>query len=222
MESKACTKCQENKPLDEFPRQRASKDGRNAWCRECYRRWHRARYTPKTGGDDAPRNCELCGASYTPKQRNGTQKFCSAACKQKAGYWARNPRQQRICPTCGVDISHMRRNAQYCSAICAQRARVADGRITPELRRMRRLLADYGITAEQYEAMLAAQGDGCAICGDDGSTSRGGLLHVDHCHRSGAVRGLLCESCNLALGKFKDDSALLRRAAEYLEAAASN
>ena len=99
-----------------------------------------------------------------------------------------------------------------------ERARRSDGRVTPEDRRRARLLAEYGISPEQYEKMLASQGGGCALCGQDGSTSRGGVLHVDHCHTNGHVRGLLCDLCNRGLGLFKDRPDLLRRAAEYLEA----
>lgn len=50
-----------------------------------------------------------------------------------------------------------------------------------------------GVTDEQYERLLAAQGGGCAICGNPPKTRR---LHVDHDHKTGAVRGLLCYRCN--------------------------
>ena len=73
----------------------------------------------------------------------------------------------------------------------------------------------YGLTVEQYDEMLAAQGGVCAICGrpprDDIS------LHVDHDHETGRVRGLTCFRCNNALGDFNDDPRLLERAAAYLD-----
>jgi hypothetical protein len=53
-----------------------------------------------------------------------------------------------------------------------------------------------GVTVEQYDAMLAAQGGGCAICGTKPKTRR---LDVDHDHKTGRVRGLLCHRCNRAL-----------------------
>jgi hypothetical protein len=76
---------------------------------------------------------------------------------------------------------------------------------------------EYGLTQAQYEAMLAAQGNGCAICGRAPEGSYPGMLHVDHCHETGRLRGLLCQVCNLSLGKFQHNPALLRLAADYLE-----
>jgi hypothetical protein len=88
---------------------------------------------------------------------------------------------------------------------------------TPAQRRAAHLKSNYGISPDDYERMLAAQGGACAICGNAGEQSRFGLLHVDHGHKSGQVRGLLCDSCNLSIGKFRDDPAMLRRAAAYIE-----
>lgn len=68
--------------------------------------------------------------------------------------------------------------------------------------------------------MLAAQGGGCAICGVVPSEQKAkyrSFLHVDHCHVTGRVRGLLCGEHNLLLGRFNDNPALLRLAAAYLE-----
>lgn len=56
-----------------------------------------------------------------------------------------------------------------------------------------------GVTDEEYAAMLERQGGGCAICGATPKTRR---LHVDHDHRTGGVRGLLCHRCNRALPTF--------------------
>lgn len=69
-----------------------------------------------------------------------------------------------------------------------------------------------GITEADYNAMLAAQGGGCAICGNPPKTRR---LHVDHDHKTGRVRGLLCFRCNRALPAYVG-AAWLLRAAMYL------
>lgn len=71
----------------------------------------------------------------------------------------------------------------------------------------------YGLTPEGYEQLLLEQGGLCAICRQPPVERR---LAVDHCHRTGVVRGLLCHGCNLCLGRLNDDPALFRRAAEYL------
>jgi len=72
----------------------------------------------------------------------------------------------------------------------------------------------FGMTVEDYDRLLAEQGGVCAICG--GLPSRTKHLHVDHCHETNRLRGLLCDACNLGLGKFKDSPETLERAAAYL------
>ncbi len=72
----------------------------------------------------------------------------------------------------------------------------------------------YGITKAAYERLLAAQGNGCAICG--ACPKPGKRLHVDHDHQSGKIRGLLCRIHNLGLGHFQDDPILLEQGAAYL------
>jgi hypothetical protein len=73
------------------------------------------------------------------------------------------------------------------------------------------LIAKYGMTTAEVEAMREAQGGVCAIC------RTAPAVHVDHSHETGKVRGMLCFSCNAALGHFKDEPTVLRRAARYLE-----
>lgn len=72
---------------------------------------------------------------------------------------------------------------------------------------------EYGITVEQYEAILEAQGGVCAICG---RTRGDKMLAVDHDHDTGEVRGLLCVRCNTALGTFGDNEAGITRVLDYL------
>ena len=73
----------------------------------------------------------------------------------------------------------------------------------------------YGIGVNDYEQMLVAQQGGCAICGDPAPDE--GNLHVDHDHVSGRVRGLLCVSCNNALGAFRESLDIFQAAANYLD-----
>ena len=72
---------------------------------------------------------------------------------------------------------------------------------------------EFGITLDEYDAMVVAHGGVCAICGKpDG----GQALGVDHNHETGKVRGLLCRGCNTAIGSLHDSPLLLLFAIEYL------
>jgi hypothetical protein len=74
----------------------------------------------------------------------------------------------------------------------------------------------YGISLAQYDEMLVAQDGRCLLCGSPPEPPYS--LHVDHDHGTGRIRGLLCFSCNNALGDFADDPDRLRAAARYVEA----
>lgn len=81
-------------------------------------------------------------------------------------------------------------------------------------------LRKYGLTHETYNAMHVAQSGLCAICGKPETGQREGhvkLLCVDHSRDTGRVRELLCCRCNQALGMFREDPTIIRRAAAYLE-----
>ena len=88
-------------------------------------------------------------------------------------------------------------------------------------KRARRLMDDYQLSHDEYEAMHAAQGGLCLICGRPETTkSRTGavrLLAVDHDHDTGKVRGLLCNACNTGIGYFREDIESLKSAVKYLE-----
>lgn len=74
----------------------------------------------------------------------------------------------------------------------------------------------YGLTDSAYQAMLIEQRGSCAIC-QTPFEDLPRAVHIDHCHATGKVRGLLCRTCNLVIGFFKDDTERLLKAAIYLE-----
>ncbi|MFC5670691.1 endonuclease VII domain-containing protein [Streptomyces incanus] len=77
--------------------------------------------------------------------------------------------------------------------------------------RQDRLKRQYGITEAERDELIASQDGACCIC------LSAPAAHVDHCHKTGRVRGVPCFSCNAALGQFKDRPDAIRRAAAYVE-----
>lgn len=72
----------------------------------------------------------------------------------------------------------------------------------------------YGVTPAQFTEMMVSQNSKCSICKLEPNDGRS--LCIDHCHKTGQVRGLLCSKCNQALGLFKDDKFILQEAISYL------
>ena len=95
------------------------------------------------------------------------------------------------------------------------------GQRNPQAKRQSRLRVEFGITQQDYEAMLARQDGKCAICGATENRVNHPRerknFYVDHDHKTGKVRGLLCHNCNFAIGYFQDDPERMRRAADYLD-----
>lgn len=85
-----------------------------------------------------------------------------------------------------------------------------------EHHRNMRLVRKYGITMKERDEMVQAQDNKCMICRTD-FDEIDHEPHVDHCHQSGDVRGILCKFCNTGLGQFKDDVELMKSAIKYLE-----
>ncbi len=133
----------------------------------------------------------------------------------------------RTCVTCAEEksIEGFNKNPRYkdgytreCKVCMYARARkwarTHRAKINTSARNSR-LIIQYGIDILQYEQLLLRQGMVCAIC--RGVCKSGRRLAVDHDHRTGAVRGLLCGACNRAIGNLGDSVERLRRAIEYLE-----
>lgn len=79
---------------------------------------------------------------------------------------------------------------------------------------IRRRVERYGIDVDGYKALIEKQNGRCPICGKKITLKNS---HIDHCHESGVVRGVLCISCNTGIGFFKDSIDVLGKAITYLE-----
>ena len=92
--------------------------------------------------------------------------------------------------------------------------------MTPDQQKARGLRDSFDLSLDKYRKMLEDQDGKCAICSQPETHKRNGKLKalaVDHDHKSGAIRGLLCSDCNTGIGKLKDDPKVLRLAAQYLD-----
>lgn len=143
----------------------------------------------------------------------------------------------KLCTTCGIEkeldaFYNYKKGPQgksYRCKPCDTAARKSyearHPQRTREGHRRASLLSKYGITIEQFDKMWEDQKGCCQICDVElsnafkgGSTKNASnTANVDHCHTEGHVRGILCATCNKALGLFKDRPDLLRKAANYLE-----
>lgn len=75
----------------------------------------------------------------------------------------------------------------------------------------------YNMSLEDYQSMLDGQDNKCKLCNIVLDSSCKALKpHIDHCHITGVIRGMLCHNCNAGLGHFKDSIVLLDKAKEYL------
>jgi len=83
-------------------------------------------------------------------------------------------------------------------------------------RKSQALMRNFGINIDQYNQLKESQANCCAIC-DTHYSNLKQALNVDHCHVTGRIRGLLCASCNMALGLLKDDFNLLNKSIQYLQ-----
>jgi len=120
------------------------------------------------------------------------------------GYFKNKP-----CKWCNTDFKPYAPSEHYCSDMCKER-----GKLNSDL------INKYGITVQQYEQLWLAQKGLCAICGKDGkhrsAHNKSIPLVIDHDHKTHNVRGLLCHTCNTAIGQLNDDIALLTKAIEYI------
>jgi hypothetical protein len=185
-QQKLCRQCKTERSFEEFHVSRKSADGRASHCMSC-----------KNAGTN----------------------------KTKARVRADIERQRKICPLCGIEKSFEEFNVKInnaderttlcktCMVIIRRKAYEEPGYKNKV--REASYQKKYGISILDFNKMLAAQGDGCAICGNRSSGKR--KLSVDHAHDSLIIRGILCSGCNTGLGGFRDSKENLLAAIKYLE-----
>lgn len=170
-------------------------------------------------------SCKGCHTSF--ETTVARKLFCSTLCKTRFTEKLRSAVSRRIhsltCQFCAQPFKSKNKLAQFCSRSCLSRAGWQSGRLTvprntyfkpgSDHPQWKGFMRGYQITRAEYAALLAKQDGKCAICGICPEAKR---LSIDHDHETGAVRGLLCNNCNFAIGLLRDSPALVSRAALYL------
>lgn len=122
---------------------------------------------------------------------------------------------QTYCRSCHNKMQREKYNSDPSEKVKRQMRERKRNSINPLAKKDAELKRLYGININTYLEMLKDQGDVCKICKQECKTKYS--LSVDHDHKSGKVRGLLCNRCNRAIGMFEDNSNLLRLAAQYID-----
>jgi predicted nucleic acid-binding Zn ribbon protein len=148
------------------------------------------------------RVCLECNTPLPPDAYR-TRKYCSKRCREKAEKDRARPERKQLgspltCAFCGEMFTRLHLNHRYCCAACSGMAAKAQ-----------RLMQVYGCDWDEAREWTKARGCPCPICGRPAE-------HLDHCHETGRIRGLLCSTCNPALGQLGDSPERFESAAHYL------
>lgn len=202
--SRHCTKCGLLKSLEAFSKAPNGKYGRKATCKGCDAARFAVKYVPHPEGRIGPRRPPLPLDTLRSCTKCKTTKPLSEFSLSRRARGTQNAVYRSNCKKCASldTIEWHKRNP---------------GRV--EANRRTRNLKLYGMTKQDYVDLLHKQGGGCAICGTDRGGQKSGKvmrMSVDHDHRTGAFRGILCNRCNRAIGLLGDDPILLRKAISYL------
>ena len=117
----------------------------------------------------------------------------------------------KICKKCGSTDRDKRNKCKPCGKEYVAACRKRNPTRYKAINRKSQLKGCYGITPEEFNKLLEQQEGKCAICASLKANT------VDHCHKTGKIRGILCRSCNVAIGFFLDNPNIMRQAASYVE-----
>lgn len=192
---KRCKVCDQVQSVDRFYR-RNSTDGYRNDCKDCISVRSKEQY------DQGREEIKARSRAWHAANRERVQ-------VRRASWYERSGRERQRARRTAMTAEERRNEYQ------AARARKMEDPERFRQYEMARRLRRLGISLEYYEQLMAAQEGKCAICLGAPNGNRN-VLHIDHDHVDGQVRGLLCHSCNTSLGHFRDNPEVLRRAVSYL------
>ncbi len=167
------------------------------------------RYIPRPLRPDS--KCQSCGESIPAPRTGQMPKWCNKCKINRENVRASKRVTFRRCYKCQVEVSGF--DGKPGRAVC-DNCRV-ETRVRGREHEQRRRLRKYGLTQTEYDQMLSNQNGRCAGCFTDDPGVKGWC--IDHCHRSGKVRALMCNRCNTVLGLTGESPNTLRNLADFIE-----
>lgn len=229
--TKSCKKCGDTKPLSDYKKNKNCKAGIINYCSNCYnasqRKWNANNPDKLKEARERWKNKDPDRYKEFSKRRNGALKK-----KRQENFIQRITENGRLCSTCKnrLPIDNFTKSKNISdgySGDCksCKNAKSKNWRSKNPLKRSeyqkkhsRRsyLRNAYGLSIDEYNLLLEIQCNRCAICQNNFSEVSK-YPHVDHCHKTGKVRGILCHGCNNGIGHFKDNIKSLFSAIKYLK-----
>ena len=235
IDTKCCTKCAQNLPIDAFGADKKQLQGKNSWCKKCRSiaagQWAAANpeKVAKTRRVDKLRKkygMTLCDYDRMLSEQNGKCKLCGGTQRKDRKYFDIDHCHKTgrvrglLCNGCNHALFLFDENLisaetafLYLKTSPQLPSDIAGAVNLPTINSQKKsdLKRRFGMTVTQFHQFWVFQGGVCAIC-----HRSDGLLYVDHDHNTGNIRGLLCNMCNLALGRFKDNTNAIAGMLEYL------
>lgn len=186
MLSKICSKCKQDKSLKDFNKNKTSKDGYQNQCNSCMKQCHSKK--PQVSKQDA----ENFVKDLVRVGKTFICKCCSTSKQADEFYYQRK-------------LGRVKINDSRCK----------------ECQKSYQRLKTFGISESDFEELLKSQNNQCSICKIDyneylKTSHRGKRFAVDHDHKTGEIRGLLCDKCNRGIGFLQDSVKNLENAIKYL------
>ncbi len=228
--NKVCLKCNIRKPNNEFHKNKTTNDGYHKYCKSC-RSTKQAPIIAEAGKKFCTlckKEKEFCDFSKNNSSVSGLASWCKLCTSEKARAKRAPSIEARLKKRAEFKATTTHKKCTKCHIIqplseyrkaggsnIRSDCRTCVDKINKPYRRNRLLKKLYGISLEDYNNIVTAQNNLCAICGLS-EPHDGASLAVDHNHSTGKIRELLCSHCNLLLGHSKDSVEVLQKAIQYL------
>lgn len=231
--SKVCSKCGIEKDNTSFNLRSSTSSKLRSWCKLCERVADKNRPTYLPNPTITHKKCSTCQEiqeitcfNKRPISKDGYTGVCKSCRTANLKWWdsTKEMKTKKHCSSCDQikDVAKFHINHRMIDGFqsrckqCVSDYQKKNRKRFTKRKRNSNLLRNYGIDENQYNFMLWAQENKCLICDKEFGPDRKDWPHVDHCHETEEVRGLLCTKCNVGIGMFLDDVDRLQRAIQYL------